>query len=233
MKLASIVPINDIEKTYDGQFAMLLAHLKDYYPKCYNNRCYRIMDNSLIELKGAVTIEEVVKAARQCNVDEIILPDVFRNGFATVKTVEKSIKWLKDRNVRDFKLMAVCQGATISEFEKCFYELEKIPEIHCIGIPKVSTTLNVRGRPYFEYLWTDSPKTIHLLGCWETLAELLEYRYPQRIRSVDTCIPALLSKTTDIAWVKRPNETIDLINDKINVDRYYKIVEQLTMAGIL
>lgn len=238
MKLASIVPVKNIQRTFDGQFAMMLTHLKDYYPKCNNKQCYKIMDNSLIELGGAVTIEDVWGAALQCNADEIILPDVFQNCDATLLKVMESINWLKDHNkLRAFRLMAVCQGSTIKDFERCFKALESIPEIHCIGIPKVVEKLHPEGRPHFEYLWGGSSKAIHLLGCWTSLDECRRYRRPQLIRSIDTCIPALNSMNIDgkfDAWSARTKlRTIDLIKDEIDETNYNVILYNLKLEGLL
>ena len=235
MKLASIVPMKNVAHTFDGDYAMLLAHLKDYYPARRNKNCYVIMDNSLIELGGAVDVETVYNAAKQCGADEFILPDVFQDADATIEKVIKSIGWLyTNDHIGEFRLMAVCQGSTPQEFAKCFRTLEQIPEIHCIGIPKVAATLLPTGRPGLEDLWEGSPKAIHLLGCWTNLDEFRQYCRPALIRSCDTCIPALLS-THDIrdAWHDRPEKTIDLINDEIRMRPYRDIMDQLIDEGLI
>lgn len=235
MKFASIVPMKNVEYTFLGDYAMLLAHLKDYYPKAHNKNCYVIMDNSLIELGGAVDVETVYNAAKQCGADEFILPDVFQDAKATITTVMESIEWLRCNNhLGEMRLMAVCQGATIDDFIRCFRTLEQIPEIHCIGIPKVAATLMPGGRPALEHLWEGSPKAIHLLGCWTNLSEFTRYQRPALIRSCDTCIPALLS-THDIrnAWCDRPEKTIDLINDEIHWGAYNDILDQLIDVGVV
>ena len=214
---------------------MLLAHLKDYYPERRNKNCYVIMDNSLIELGGAVDVETVYNAAKQCGADEFILPDVFQDSKATLKEVHKSIGWLYTNNhIGEMRLMAVCQGATLDDFIDCFRQLEQIPEIHCIGIPKVAATLMINGRPSLEPLWEGCPKAIHLLGCYSNLEELLMYKKPALIRSCDTCIPALLS-THGIrsAWADRPTKTIDLINDEILWGAYGNIMDQLIDRGLI
>ena len=235
MKLASIVPMKNVANTFDGDYAMLLAHLKDYYPKKRNKNCYVIMDNSLIELGGAVDVETVYNAAKQCDADEFILPDVFQDADATIKEVTKSIGWLyTNDHIHEMKLMAVCQGATIDDFIRCFRTLEQIPEIHCIGIPKVAATLMPGGRPALEPLWVGSPKAIHLLGCWTNHGEFTRYQRPALIRSCDTCIPALLStKGIRSAWCDRPEKTIDLINDEILWGPYGHIMDQLIDGGLL
>lgn len=235
MKLASIVPMKNVAYTFDGDYAMLLAHLKDYYPERRNKNCYVIMDNSLIELGGAVGVETVYNAAKQCGADEFILPDVFQDADATIKEVTKSLGWLyTNDHIHEMKLMAVCQGATIYDFIRCFRTLEQIPEIHCIGIPKVAATLMPRGRPALEYLWQGSPKAIHLLGCWTNLVEFTQYERPSLIRSCDTCIPALLStKGIRSPWYDRPEKTIDLINDEILWGDYSYIMDQLMERGLV
>lgn len=222
MKLASIVPMKNVERTFEGDYAMMLAHLANYYPKRDElhkefRKCYRILDNSLIELGGAVDMEQLLAAAEQCEADEIILPDVFKDSCATIESVTKALEWLGSRNMlRKYRLMAVCQGDTPSEFGRCFRFLESLPQIHCIGIPKVAETIHPDGRLGFESLWQGSPKTIHLLGCWSNLTELQKYRNPARIRSVDTCIPALNALTGRGVWQERTRErTIDLINDDL------------------
>lgn len=236
MKVASIVPVNNIERTFDGDYAMLLTHLKDHYPKrAKGDNCYRIMDNSLIELGGAVDMLQLITAATCCDANEIILPDVFQDCDKTLKSVEKSLEWIyKHGFEKQFRIMAVCQGDTIYEFERCFVCLEGIKEVHCIGIPKVSETLCDMGRPYFEYLWEGCPKEIHLLGCWTSLMEIKQYKHPEAIRSIDTCIPALNSIYAMDVWQKRTKErTIDLKNDKI-IDVFYDYnIKQLKKEGWL
>ena len=234
MKLASILPIHNFNLMFDQPYAMMLTHLSDHYLACNNTNCYRIMDNSLIELGGAVNLDKVLAAAKKHHVQEIILPDVFRKSKDTLESVKKSIDTLyKENEISSFRLMAVAQGSTVEEFAHCFEELCKIPEIHCIGIPKVTEELMSSGRPGLENLWQGCPKSIHLLGVWTNLSELLEYKNPALIRSVDTCIPALLSKTTSNAWTRRPEKTIDLYKDSINEENYVEIMAQLAKRGFV
>lgn len=237
MKIASIMPMKNVQETFIGDYAMLLAHLKGYYSKRSerNKNCYTIMDNSLIELGGAVSIEDVYCAARECEVDEFILPDVFRDATSTLRSVEQSIEWLRrNHHLNEMRLMAVCQGHNAESFAICFAALEQIPEIHTIGIPKVAETLLADGRPGFEQLWQGCNKEIHLLGCWTNLNEFRQYKHPATIRSADTCIPALLSVNgiTD-AWSDRPSKTINLLNDKVNWNNYWKIHDQLLEEGLV
>lgn len=236
MKLASILPVKNFDRMFEGDYAMMLAHLADKYPKCKNPNCYKIMDNSLIELGGAVDMPRLVEAAIKCEADEIILPDVFNNAEGTISSVEYAAEWLYKNNLLNkFRLMAVCQGKDEDEFNTCFTVLNMMHYISCIGIPKVAETKHPEGRPHFEHLWTERQMTkqIHLLGVWSNLQELLMYRKPQLIRSVDTCIPALLSKTTAYVYTDRPKNTIDLNNDEIDEENYECILQTLKGEGWL
>lgn len=241
MKLASIVPMKNVERTFDGNYAMLLAHLSNYYPYPHVTEGpgrYIIMDNSLIELGGAVSIETVLEAADTCKpwIDEIILPDVFQNGVATYESAQKSIDYLYENNrIGDYNLMAVCHGKSLLEFQACFGALCAIPEINCIGIPKI-TTKDFGSRHLLEPIWLkDNRKSIHLLGVFDELHELRMYTNPERIRSVDTCIPALFAcrgPYTSV-WGKRPQPTIDLQKEEIVERTYDEVLEELRRYNLL
>lgn len=237
MKLASILPMCVAPHTFDGDYAMMLTHLASNY-KSDNNRCYRILDNSLIELGKAVTLQLLLDAAEETNAHEIILPDEFRDGPVTLGRVKNTIGQLKRKKaIGQYRLMAVCHGATLAEFEKTFHALEAIPEVHCIGIPKVASTLSQYGRPGLEYIWQGSCKNIHLLGCATSLSELREYTDPAAIRSCDTCIPFILARDgCNNAWANRPDRSIDFYGDKFDdrtLHNYLEIIDQLKQEGLV
>lgn len=237
MKLASIVPVSYMEHTCDADYAMLLAHLADYYPEevIENSQCYKIMDNSLIECGQAMSIDDIIKAARRCRAQEVVLPDVFNDGPNTYRKAIDTLAYIKRIHaLREFRWMAVCQGRDLEEFVECFELLSRIPEIHCIGIPKVTERFHpTLGRRLLENFWQGCSKAIHLLGVAKNLAELREYYNPAGIRSVDTCIPALLSKTTNYPWMDRPEKTIDLLNDTVNKFNYDNIIQSLQRERLI
>lgn len=230
MQLVSIVPIKNIDLMYeDTKIVMLLAHLSKKYPDYVaaavaHPDVYKIMDNSLIEMGGkAFKIQDLIDEAIKCQADEIILPDVFMNGCATIASVYESIQWLKDNGyLGKFKLMAVAHGQSAEEFVNCFMTLEKIKEVTTIGIPKVYS-----NRYEMQEMFTVSAKTIHLLGCGKNLDEVKKYKNLCDIRSMDTCIPALNSDTTSDAWKDRPKKyTVDLEHGSVdNVENYRTIVK--------
>ena len=80
-------------------------------------------------------------------------------------------------------------------------------------------------------MWQGCSKAIHLLGCWTSLRELRKYKHPEVIRSMDTCIPALLSKTSTYVYATRPEETIDLLKDEIDFVAYRYMMHRLEEDG--
>lgn len=238
MQLINIFPLGNICMEYTQDMHMYLTHMVEKYPQYANTardaRGYKILDNSLIELGGAVDLERVLNAAKVINADEIILPDVFQNGPATVKAVRESLQYLTDKwPNRDwpFKLMAVAQGATIEEWYTCYQELLAMPDVDVIGIPKVLAKMHPQGRPHFvNELCNLYRKPHHLLGLWYSVSEFTDYRDLNLIRSCDTVLLGFMAKYgKPITGVRPDGFTVDLENDVID---YTQIKNDLSMSGI-
>lgn len=237
MDLCSIVPLNDLKLCNKDETIMLLAHLckhKKYVKWAKNLKGNKIMDNSIIELGNAFSFEELIDCALKCDVDEIILPDVFKNGEASYKLglecIEKYKKLKKSNPDTLFPgLMMVCHGNNLQEFKESFDKINSIKEVDTIGIPKVVSTWCGNRHNLYE-IFKNTKKKIHLLGCWYSFKELLEFSKEElsHIRSMDTCLPSLISLTSDDAFIDRNlSRTIDLENDKVNVKNYNKIMKTL------
>lgn len=184
------------------------------------HRGYKILDNSLIELGGAVDLKRVVKAAENIEADEIILPDVFQDGPATIKAVQSAIDELNKMYLNrswPFKLQAVAQGKDEKEWYECYMALIKNPDVDVIGVPKVLAKMHPEGRPHFvNELCNLRAKPHHLLGMWYSMSELLEYKYPENIRSCDTVLLGYLFKHNLNFWGVRPDGyTLNLEKDVV------------------
>lgn len=242
MKVALITPTRletDVRLGFQGDYAMILAHLVDKGAyDCMKGKvptnCYVIMDNSAYELGTACDIENIVRIAQKFDVDEIVLPDVLNDGKATQRKVLDAIDWLKKHDMCSrWNLMAVCQGKDPDDFAQTFDYLISLPQVHAIGIPKMAARFFKHGRAALEPLWLSSnnKKVIHLLGCPSSLRELDSFQYPARIRSIDTCIPALFSSIEnppDRVYANRPEDrTIDLEHDFMDQTRFCEYQLQL------
>lgn len=245
MNICSICPVNKSYLMYeDSPMVMLLTHLVERYPLYVEEalkhpNTYKILDNSLIELGGALSMERLVQAAFKVNANEIILPDVFMDGEATIKSTIESINWLKEHNLLGrFKLMVVCHGTTKETFKKCFDTLEAMPEVDVIGIPKVMASMKWvadRNRKNLKDIFMDSSKEIHFLGSWYNLAELLELGTDVwgRVRSADTCLPSL-DVIQHLDFTQDRNGTIDLEKDysELTDEKYRQFMHKLEKAVI-
>ena len=224
MYLINIFPLGNICLESNQRMHMFLTHMVEKYPAyteaARNAPGYKILDNSLIELGGAVDLERVLNAAKVINADEIILPDVFQDGPATVKAVRESLQYLTDKwTNRDwpFKLMAVAQGKDEKEWYECYQELLNMPDVDVIGVPKVLAKMHPGGRPHFvNELCNLRAKPHHLLGMRYSMSELLEYKYPENIRSCDTVLLGYLFKHDLNFWGVRPDGyTLNLEKDVV------------------
>jgi hypothetical protein len=210
---------------YTQDMHMFLTHLVEKYPFyakfAKEVKGYKILDNSLIELGGAVDMKRILDAAEKIGADEIILPDVFQKGPETIDAVNMALSELNDRYVNrswPYKLMAVAQGRDEHEWYECYHELLNNPDIDVIGVPKVLAKAHPKGRPYFVDKYCDlKRKPHHLLGLWYSVTELDEYRCKDQIRSCDTVLAGFMAKHGLHAEGVRPDGfTVDLEMDVLN-----------------
>lgn len=225
MKLINIYPVADMCLEFDQDMHMFLTHLVEKYPQyaqmAKQVEGYKILDNSLIELGGAVDIKRILDAAEKIGANEIILPDVFQDRKGTLSAVERALieidrvyagKW-------PFKLMAVAQGENYPEWDVCYQELMENDKIDVIGIPKVCAKMLPGGRPMVMERsgCRLMEKDHHLLGLWYSASELMDYKHPDMIRSCDTVLASFLAKyQLDPMGVRPDGFTVDLENTVID-----------------
>ena len=219
MKLASIVPQNYLHMTTEANFHMALAHLigepgYEEYTAFFQNRkrgSFCILDNGVIE-GNPMPIETIIDRAILIGADEIVLPDAYKDGPATVHMVEDALKVLIERfgdHGWPFKLMAVPQGDSAESWLECARLLldEFGLYIDTIGIPKhlIDTAGSRDARLYAISDLADSYGNlegyeIHLLGCWKTPLEVLtiakasEQGIIPTVRSCDSAIPYVYAR---------------------------------------
>ena len=229
MKLINIFPIGNLGMHYTQDMHMFLTHLVEKYP-FYTKfakevKGYKILDNSLIELGGAVDLQRVLDAAEQIGADEIILPDVFQKGPETIDAVNAALSTLNDlypNRSWPYKLMAVAQGRDEKEWYECYQALLDNPDIDVIGIPKVLAKMHPQGRPHFvnEFCMLEH-KPHHLLGLWYSIKEFNNYENINAIRSCDTVLLGYMYKyDMDIYSVRPDGHTVDLEKDVVDYRPY-------------
>ncbi len=189
-----------------SNFHVALAHLvlddmvyREFYKEMSARGDYVMLDNSVVELGSSASLRRLLTAALMVGAQEIILPDVLRDGTLTVFSTTQALSQLEELPPQrdSYKLCAVPQGATSLEWLDCYGALVKLP-VDVIGIPKVlDDVVGTGGREkILEILRSlelvDYTKEYHLLGVWSDPLEVL--RCAQRfsfVRSVDSSLPVL------------------------------------------
>ena len=227
MELINIYPIKNLEYYEKQSMNMFLTHLVEedeaYRNMAINYNGYKILDNSLIELDGAMSMKDVLTAADIIGADEVVLPDVFKNGSETIKTTLEALGEYKEE-LKNYKTMAVVHGETIDEWVRTFLIFSARPDIDVLGIPKVMQeqfkSHGIPGRArILNKVISLTDKEIHLLGLWENFDELVHYQHHlTKIRSMDTSLPSLLEINHKTIFDGRSDcetQKIDLVNDII------------------
>lgn len=229
MKLIHILPVSNLHCCEGYRMFMALTHLVEnnvvYREWCKRYEGYLILDNSIVELGGAVSMKRLCDAAEAVEADEIILPDEMEDGAATISKVKDALNYLYKRYGKHcpFKLHAVVQGKTLEEITECFQVLDDMPDIDVIGIPKHLHYKSPTGRPGFESMWSGAHKAIHLLGLAHSFTELVHYEHPEDIRSCDTSLMTVLVKNNLACGAYRPSwgdSKIDFEKDFLSNSQY-------------
>ena len=198
-KLAPVAPIQVLEGLYAagpqvfGDYHLLLAHhtvehgkrFKELFARISEdtrnckgpgkdgiNNITVIMDNSIVELGGAVDddmIREAVELIDFPFIDVIpVLPDVMGQGEETRHlSAEAYGRWEAD-NMPGVGYCAVCQGDSIGDFQKSlsfFGNKETFPLVEMLSIPRyLHKTVGSRVRPAVDARPYFDTHKIHFLG---------------------------------------------------------------------
>lgn len=203
IKLAHIMPIENIELSAKGEIDFCLAPLCDneQYAKYYIKQSlmgrHVILDNLIAEGKPIPT-ETMVKIAFEISPTEFIIPDVIGNKYETDKMRKEFLDRFYVRfKEKGIKLMAVVQGDILNEYLSTFEEINNDERIDTIGIPfRMKTVIKYakvfkdieqgRNRVDFLNIIKDKvKKPIHCLGC-NSVDELIKLNKMNFVRSCDS-----------------------------------------------
>lgn len=257
VEVAVISPIAHMRSMGAGRrFHLLLAHLarnRNYVQAVHDMKGYKILDNSLMENgHKAMEMRAVISAAHVLQPDEIVLPDVFCDGRATLDLAAESLAYCTRVGARRrYMVAAVAHGKTAQEWLVCYQGLVALG-VDVIHIPKVMDTSWPYGGRAGLVHWLHNTNhrnrfiEHHLLGIWTNPVELASYVYIPWLRSCDTALPiqAAFSNTTlHPLWgldplgpkSKRPENYFDLIltdEQHLIADENIRILDNLA-KGLL
>lgn len=205
-QFAPVVPIHILQRLDEhgqaGRYHLLLAHdvvkHKRAYHKFFVKNCTRyntvIMDNSVVELGGAVDLDMVEEAVEATRAGVVVLPDVYLYGPATVEATLTAIQpWFNRLTKLAMPIpqfMCVPQGQTYNEWVKCAEALANDKYIKWWGVPRNFTDrLGSRVEALQILHMLNSDRKIHLLGFSDNIVDdMLAARYGIA-EGIDSAVP--------------------------------------------
>lgn len=203
-RFAPVVPIHIAEQLSEsslGNYHLLLAHdvvkHKQRYKKVYDHSNMEIiMDNSVIELGGAVDLNVILDACITTHFKTVVLPDVLLDGAKTIESCSNAIETWKPKftevfgDNKSWGFMYVPQGKTIEEFAHSAYALYANHHINYWGIPRNFCDHVATRKIAIEICHSLNPfRRIHLLGFSENLVDDVISSKDHRVSGIDSTVP--------------------------------------------
>ncbi|MFL4909318.1 hypothetical protein ACJ6WF_40560 [Streptomyces sp. MMS24-I2-30] len=161
-----------------------------------------IVDNGLFDLGYALSAESLLEAALAVSAREIILPDVMRDGAATLKASEKAAREIRELSGDAFRLCAVLHAADDDEWLRTYDAFVTSDWAGAIALPasrrpdpdeQLCRTRWLATAYLQDHGLVDDLLVYRLLGLGRTgHLELIEQREHQWISSVDGAAPVIL-----------------------------------------
>lgn len=204
-KYAPVAPIQvvrDMSPSACGDYHLLLAHdvaakAKDYGSFFGRHRGMTIiMDNSVIELGGAVDLKVVKAACSAVDSTTIVLPDVPLDSKATIESCSKALEEWPNQFAElfghrpDRGFMIVPQGNTLQEFAWCAQQFANNPNINFWGVPRnLVKVLGTRQRAIDIVSAINNHRRIHLLGFSDDICDDVICAKDRRVEGIDSAVP--------------------------------------------
>ncbi|MFJ9712150.1 hypothetical protein [Streptomyces sp. NPDC101234] len=161
-----------------------------------------IVDNGLFDLGYALSAERLVEAALAVSAMEIILPDVMRDGAATLKASEKAAREIRELSGDAFRLCAVLHAVDDDEWLRTYDAFASSDWAGAIALPasrrpdpdeQLCRTRWLATAYLKDHGMVDDLLVYRLLGLGRTgHLELIEQRDHEWISSVDGAAPVIL-----------------------------------------
>ena len=160
-----------------------------------------IIDNGVFDLGESLGPDDLVRAARAVRAGEIILPDVMRDGPATMQASDRAAAQILGLS-EEFRLCVVIHGADDAEWRRCYDHFASAEYAGAVAFPAsrrkepgsgLSGNRAVATRYLEDHALVGPGRVYRLLGLGRTgHLELLEQREHEWISSVDCAAPVLL-----------------------------------------
>lgn len=198
MKLAVIAPKHFLPMTTITGLGFHMAlgqelyrdiKYRDAYLKLHRRGHFIMVDNGAAE-GDVLPFDQVVFAANTIRADEIVMPDVLRDGPKTVKAATNSEA---QKLVSPNRRVIVPQGNSWEEWEQCLRSLVEAMPFATVGIAKHLERLEGGRKTALDiikaYGW-QGRFNVHMLGCYkQPINEAKVASTYKFVRSLDTGAP--------------------------------------------
>lgn len=203
--VAPIQVVSSLSASASGDYHLLLAHdvaaKAKEYGKFFNRFNHTvIMDNSVIELGGAVDLKVVKAACHAVDSATVVLPDVLLDGKATVESCKAALEVWPDEfkdlfggkapqsRMRGF--MLVPQGKTLAEFAWCANQFAYDDYINFWGVPRnLVKEIGSRAKAIDIVHAINPTRRIHLLGFSDDIPDDVLCAKDRRVEGIDSAVP--------------------------------------------
>ena len=197
MKHMAIVSSPEVPRIMNRPMHLVLPHLYDKvegYVDRYRGISqaggFLMQDNSIFELKEALTGRFLLDCAERIGAHEVVVPEVLRNSAESINAAASFLAIVTDEDKENFRFAAVVQGKSYEEIAQHYTWLKAQDLIRTICIPfnfefdaYGETTVERKQSGWNRFsiirklvvdgIWDES-KNHHLLGLYNP-AELAQY----------------------------------------------------------
>lgn len=219
MKIATIVPTDDLYLESRSDYHMCLAHLmcNDTYRKFFEWQAARgahvIMDNGVVETGEPLPMHKLIDIADESSVTEMTLPDKINDRMITLHMHAHALNMIHTGYAwMNLKVMCIPQGCTKNDWMNSVDDMlvlaKRYPAVRSVGISKFcvgdkmfkSRLEALRSVPRL----INSELDIHLLGCPDGPAGIrdIDGAFPGRIRGVDSGLPTFYTMAGKILTMR-------------------------------
>lgn len=182
-----------------------------------------MQDNSIFELKEAVTSQMILESGKRINASELVVPEALRDAEKSKVLARQFLDGLSDADRMNFQFAAVIQGGSYGELLAHYLWILEQPEINTICIPfnfefdawgnrnskwkqMGWNRFSVIYRMVLEGVWAEN-REHHLLGLYNP-AELAQY---SKFALTAAILPSIRSNdSSSIFWHSLHGVSYDL-----------------------
>lgn len=193
MRLIHDVPVALVDRIGHDRH-MFVAYAEDinthpdyltFYREALEDRKFVLL-SSLAQM-GPAVLEDLIEAAVKLNPSEVVLPNIPAHPEKSVRLTAEASSLLQSAGVNRAPFMAVPHGSDFHEYIENVSRLSTYSQVRTIGVTAdVFAKYHLTRKAFFQAMFKACPRTVHLLGLSDDLADLSDPLSRARFRSAST-----------------------------------------------